>query len=156
MDSDLQTTISLLEQQRQDNSRAMWLAPVLTMTAQAFLLQTLSRGGICAAARGAVLAAGLLATIAALWTLLRSRSREVLFSEAIAAELDRAGIPDVRPKALMEAGCLPETDGKSGVAKLDAQIAVWAGDELWLRAYVLWGVTLLAFMVADVAIFFAA
>jgi hypothetical protein len=85
-------TIEQLELRREDSSRALWLAPVLTMAAQAFLLQVLSQGSICQGARAAVLVAGLLSTLAALWSLLRARSREVLFSEATASYSDNTTI----------------------------------------------------------------
>ena len=143
-------TLQQLEQRRAENDRAMWLAPMLTMTAQAFLLQVLS-GDVPRLARGAVLAAGLAATFAALWTVLRGRSREVLYSETIAARLDELGMPDVRPEALRLS---PQR--KPGWRKLDRILVSFAGRDIWPMPYICWAVALFLFAVADIAVFLAA
>jgi hypothetical protein len=62
----------------------MWHAPALTITAQAFLLIVLTDRGVDAWARLAILAAGVLAIVAALLSLLRLRAREVQYSRVIA------------------------------------------------------------------------
>ena len=147
-------TIEQLERRRDDSANAMWLAPVLTMTAQAFLLQILSQAALNCFARGAVLVAGILATLAALWTLLRARSREVLFSEAIAGYLQEAGLPDVRPTALR--GQLPTQQEEGLLRRLDQHLVRWADRRSLPPAYQVWMAALLAFIVADVAVFFAA
>lgn len=91
------TTLGQLEQRRGENDRAMWLAPVITMAAQAFLLQILSDQSIPRGARLAVLVAGAVATLAACWTVLRGHAREVLYSETIHALSRKLGLDDVRP-----------------------------------------------------------
>jgi hypothetical protein len=148
-----QFTIEQLESRREDSSRAHWLAPVLTMAAQAFLLQILSRGSLCQAARASVLAAGLLSTVAALWTLLRARSREVLYSEAIANYLQEAGLPDVRPDALRQHLAKKE---ERGFRRFDRYLVAWADDDHLPMAYFFWAVALIAFIVADFFVYIAA
>jgi hypothetical protein len=142
-----------LERRRDDSAQAMWLAPVLTMAAQAFLLQVLSRNTLGQCARLGVLVAGVLATIAALWTLLRSHSREVLFSQTIASYVKNAGLPDVRPNELRQH--LPK-NGETGLKRVDRRLVRWADCDWLPPAYMVWGVALVAFIVADVLVYVAA
>jgi hypothetical protein len=145
-------TIEQLERRREDSSSALWLAPVLTMAAQAFLLQILSRESLGQAARASVLAAGLLSTVAALWSLLRARSREVLYSEAIADYLEQAGLPDVRPGALRRH--LKKKEERS-FRRIDRYLVAWADGDHLPMAYFFWAVALAAFIVADVVVYIA-
>jgi hypothetical protein len=95
-------TLERLERRRGDSWQGLWLAPLLTIVAQAFLLTVLADERIGWLARAAVLLAALAANLAALWSLLRARAREVQYSEAIAdwtAGSDGYH-PDIRPAAL--------------------------------------------------------
>ena len=81
--------------------QAMWQAPTLTITAQAFLLAVLTADGVGGLTRFFVLIAGLSAIVAAARALLRLRAREVQYSEAIEFYLDRAPeIPGLLPDDL--------------------------------------------------------
>jgi hypothetical protein len=64
---------------------------------QSFLLALLANQDLATDVRRLVFIAGVLAVFAAVVALLRLRSREVLYSEAIAAYSERLGIPDPRP-----------------------------------------------------------
>jgi hypothetical protein len=150
---DREITIEQLERRRDDSAQVMWLAPVLTMAAQAFLLQILSRGTLGCVSRLAVLVAGVLATAGALWTLLRARSREVLYSETIASYLKDEGLPDVRPDSLRQH--LPVGDKKC-LRRLDQHLVHWADSDRLPPAYMIWASALVAFMVADVAVYISA
>jgi tRNA U34 5-methylaminomethyl-2-thiouridine-forming methyltransferase MnmC len=86
---------SLAERRRSGLEQAQRQAPALTVAAQAFQLPVLTNTGIEAGARLAVLVAGLASVGAALLSLWRLRSREVLFSEVFAHDSDQL-IPDIR------------------------------------------------------------
>lgn len=150
IDRDL-TKLNQLEQRRAENDRAMWLAPVITMAAQAFLLQILSDPGVPRGGRLAVLVAGATATLAASWTILRARSREVLYSEAIHEQALDLGLDDVRPSALVRPERLSGTTWRS----LDRRLTLWADSERLPIAYMVWTVALICFAVADFVVFFA-
>jgi hypothetical protein len=169
-------TLEALERRRQESSENMWLAPVLTMTAQAFLLQVLSKPSLGWLARVAVLAAGLAATIAALWSLLRAHAREVQYSEAIAEWTAGSGyIPDVRPSALhrpTRRAATPDPppqdsgdgeaptqvlkdDKEHWVARWDRHIVWWGNPDRHPKAYMVWALALMVFLVADIAVLLA-
>ncbi|MEK6327485.1 MAG: hypothetical protein AABM66_08190 [Actinomycetota bacterium] len=143
--------IDHLERRRAGNDQAMWLAPVLVVTGQAFLLQVLSTDGLGGFARGMVLAAGMAATAAALVTLLRGRAREVEYSEAIAHYTDGVGFPELRSELPRKE---PHFEGW------------WRPLDKWLRrnalhrhvpaAFLFWTFALLLFIGADVAVYCAA
>jgi hypothetical protein len=67
----------------------MWQGPALTIAAQAFLLRVLTDRSIGCGARAVILTAGVLASLAAIASLLRLRAREVRYSEEIAALLGK-------------------------------------------------------------------
>jgi hypothetical protein len=143
-------TLGQLEQRRSENDRAMWLAPVITMAAQAFLLQILSDRSVPLGARLAVLLAGAAATLAACWTLLRAHSREVLYSETIQLRSRELGLVDVRP------GELPRLTKDGGMArKLDHWLVRIAHQERWPIPYMGWALALLLFVAADLVVFLA-
>jgi hypothetical protein len=144
-------TLTQLEQRRGENDRAMWLAPVITMAAQAFLLQILSDPGIPRGARLAVLVAGVLATLAACWTVLRAHAREVLYSETIQARSTEFGLIDVRPGELP----LRLTQDGGTVRKLDRWLIRIAHQDHWPIPYMGWALALFLFIVADLAVFLA-
>jgi len=136
----------------------MWLGPGGTMAAQAFLLQVLANATLGWLSRVAVLAAGLTATAAALWSLLRAHAREVQYSEAIAEWTGASGyIPDVRPSALArpkrrsvppDAPPQDPGDGEAPtrvlerehwVSRWDRYLVWWASGDRHPRAYmVIW------------------
>jgi hypothetical protein len=96
-------TLQRLERRRGETWQGLWLAPLLTIVAQGFLLIVLTDEGVGWLARAAVLAAALAANLAALWSVLRAHAREVQYSEAIDAELAATAIgdyADVRAAAL--------------------------------------------------------
>jgi hypothetical protein len=116
-----------LERRRHAHDQAQWQAPALTIAGQAFLLQVLADEGLDCVARGFVLAAGLLATIAAFFSLFLLRGREEEYSRRIERVAKRIGIPDPNPP-------------KPRKIKL-----------IWL-----WAAALAAFFVADIAVYVAA
>jgi hypothetical protein len=96
-------TLERLERRRGETWPGLWLAPLLTIVAQAFLLLVLADEGVGWLARAAVLVAALAANLAAIWSVLRAHAREVQYSEAIDAELAAIAVgdyADVRPAAL--------------------------------------------------------
>jgi hypothetical protein len=96
-------TLERLERRRGETWQGLWLAPLLTIVAQGFLLIVLSDEGVGWLARAAVLAAALAANLAAVWSVLRAHAREVQYSEAIDAELAATAVgdyADVRAAAL--------------------------------------------------------
>jgi hypothetical protein len=96
-------TLERLEHRRGETWQGLWLAPLLTIVAQGFLLLVLSDEGIGWLGRAAVLAAALGANLAAAWSVLRAHAREVQYSEAIDAELAATAVgdyADVRAAAL--------------------------------------------------------
>ena len=86
--------LAQLEQRRVACDQAMWQAPTLTIAGQSFLLALLANQDLATDVRRLVFIAGVLAVFAAVVALLRLRSREALYSEAIAAYSERLGIPD--------------------------------------------------------------
>ena len=96
-------TLERLEHRRGETWQGLWLAPLLTIVAQGFLLLVLADEGIGWLGRAAVLAAALGANLAAAWSVLRAHAREVQYSEAIDAELAATAVgdyADVRAAAL--------------------------------------------------------
>jgi hypothetical protein len=144
-------TFGQLEQRRGENDRAMWLAPVITMAAQAFLLQIISNQGVPCLARLSVLLAGIAATLAACWTVARAHAREVQYSEEIWRYSEALGLPDVRPSALKSD--LTLDDG--GWRRLDRWLVHHAKRQSWPIPYMAWTLALLLFVVADLVVFFA-
>lgn len=96
-------TLQRLESRRGETWQGLWLAPLLVIVAQAFLLLALADEGIGWLARAAVLAAALASCLAAAWSVLRAHAREVQYSEAIDGELAATAVSDyadVRAAAL--------------------------------------------------------
>src|SRR4051812_17260964 len=96
-------TLERLERRRGETWQGLWLAPLLTIVGQAFLLLVLGDENVGWLARAAVLAADLGANLAAAWSVLRAHAREVQYSEAIDAELAATALgdyADVRAAAL--------------------------------------------------------
>lgn len=94
------------------------------------------------------MAAGLAAVVAAGASLVRLRAREVLCSDAIAAEFHRQGLRDPRPDELERR---PVTR-VGGWHKFDRWIQTWGGG--WrVPVYLLWILALVLFGVADLAVF---
>jgi hypothetical protein len=131
----------------------MWLAPVLVIAAQAFLLQVLSTENLGWVARSMVLAAGVVATIAALVTLARGRAREVEYSEAIAHYSDALKFPEVRTDLPRKA--MPSKP-KGWWRPLDGWLRKKALCPLVPAAPIVWGAALLLFIAADIAVYVAA
>jgi hypothetical protein len=121
----------------------MWHAPTLTIAAQAFLLIVLTDASVDGRARAGILVAGVVATAAALLSLLRLRAREVQYSGVIAHYFMTVGLPDPR-----STNALPREAFGGHVGRLDR----W----LQLRArqvgpvYLWWASALLLFAAADV------
>ncbi|HYC80617.1 MAG TPA: hypothetical protein VEB65_02445 [Solirubrobacterales bacterium] len=96
-------TLQRLESRRGETWQGLWLAPLLTIVAQGFLLLALADENVGWLARAAVLVAALGASLAAAWSVLRAHAREVQYSEAIDAELAATAdgdYADVRAAAL--------------------------------------------------------
>jgi hypothetical protein len=96
-------TLQRLERRRDETWQGLWLAPLLTVVAQGFLLIALADEGVGWLARAAVLTTALGASLAAIWSVLRAHAREVQYSEAIDAELAATAVgdyADVRAAAL--------------------------------------------------------
>lgn len=96
-------TLQRLESRRGETWQGLWLAPLLTIVGQGFLLLVLADEGVGWLGRAAVLAAALGASLAAAWSVLRAHAREVQYSEAIDAELAATAVADyadVRAAAL--------------------------------------------------------
>ncbi len=126
----------------------MWQAPALTIAAQAFLLSVLTDRGVSWCARLFILIGGLAAIWAALASLVRLRSREVLYSDAIAYEFDRRGLDDPRPDNLERKAL----ERKGRWHKVDRSVQTWAGR--WtMPIYLVWVIALLLFALADVMAF---
>jgi len=87
-------TLQRLESRRGETWQGLWLAPLLTIIGQGFLLLALADENIGWLARAAVLAAALGANLAAAWSVLRAHAREVQYSEAIDAELAATAVGD--------------------------------------------------------------
>jgi hypothetical protein len=144
-------TLGQLEQRRGENDRAMWLAPVITMAAQTFLLQVISDASVPGGARFAVLIAGVTATMAACWTVLRGHAREVHYSEAIWKYSQRLGLPDVRPNALGSGLTLSEGIWR----RLDRWLVRGSSHRRWPIPYMAWELALFLFVLADLTVFLA-
>jgi hypothetical protein len=141
-----------LESRRGELAVAMWQAPTLTFTAQAFLLIVLTNDDVSTSARLAVLVAGVMATLVAIFALLRLRQREVLYSEAIAFYADKLKMPDPRPHALAEGGRIPvQNEGR-----LDKWLREKARHEHFPTLHLSWVVALALFILADVVAFVCA
>jgi hypothetical protein len=145
-----------LKRRRNDSSQAMWLAPVLVITGQAFLLEVLSRGG---PARGWVLAVGIAACAAGVVTLGRGRAREMEYAEAIAHYWKEKGLPELR------SGYLPRAEPPTMERRQRSRSGWWPVEKLigkfldlkWTpSAPLCWTVALVLFAVADFAMFCAA
>ena len=118
----------------------MWNAPALTVAAQAFLLIVLTDASVDALARVAILVAGLVATMASGFSLLRLRAREVQYSEVVAYYFIEQGLPD--PRALKAP---PST--RLSPSRLDAKLQAF-GRKLG-GVYAWWVFALVLFAIAD-------
>jgi len=141
-----------LERRRSSLDAFMWQAPALTVAAQAFLLSVLTDTTVSHVTLEWVLYAGVAASAAAIIALLRLRSREVLYSEAIAHYFDEQGIGDPRPRALKRT-----LRGKEGKPRwfhlwdwLDKGARRFFGTNLLPFSYWVWVAALALFIVADV------
>jgi hypothetical protein len=134
--------IDHLERRRSELAVAGWQAPALTMAAQAFLLIVLTDATIPTYARAFILLAGVIATIAAITSMLRLRAREQQYSEAIASHTKRLGIPDLRPFHLPAEKSLP-------------WLLRAATSERWPKIHHWWPAALFLFVLADFVAFFA-
>jgi hypothetical protein len=83
-DQERSAMLDHLDRRRLGIEQAMWQAPAPTVAAQAFLLFVLADRSVDPLARGFILVAGIMASAAALLSPIRQRSREVLYSDAIA------------------------------------------------------------------------
>lgn len=138
-----------LERRRSGLEQAQWQAPTLTIAAQAFLLAVLTNSSVDRGARFVILLAGIAACLAAIASLLRLKSREVLYSEAIARCLDELGLPDPRPDELMKDDRREPLNRDGWWHRFDRGLQGWAGG--WrLPIYLLWILALFLFAVADV------
>jgi hypothetical protein len=138
--------IGLLEGRRGAHDQSMWQASALIIAAQAFLLPVLANGGVALGARIIILIAGALASVAAVASLLRLRSREVSYSEAVSKRCTDAGLLDPRPDRLE--GLPAGHDDRAAV--LDARLRDWSGRWTW-PVYWWWIAALALFVAADVA-----
>jgi hypothetical protein len=86
-----------LERRRYAHDQAQWQAPALTIAGQAFLLRVLADEGLEWWARAFVLGAGLLATFAAGYSLVKLRQREVEYAKRITALSVRLVREDLNP-----------------------------------------------------------
>jgi hypothetical protein len=96
-------TLERLESRRGETWQGLWLAPLLTVVGQGFLLLALADEAVGWLGRAAVLVAAVGANLAAIWSVLRAHAREVQYSEAIDAELAATAegdYADVRAAAL--------------------------------------------------------
>lgn len=111
-------TLQRLESRRDETWQGLWLAPLLTIAGQGFLLLALSDENVGWLARAAVLAAALGANLAATWSVLRAHAREVQYSEAIDAELAATAVGDY---ADVRAAALPRPRRRSPESALPGQ-----------------------------------
>jgi hypothetical protein len=120
-------TLERLESRRGETWQGLWLAPLLTIVAQGFLLIALADENVGWLARAAVLAAALAASLAAAWSVLRAHAREVQYSEAIDGELAATAVgdyADVRAAALprpKRRAAAPSATGPSPVEETPAE-----------------------------------
>jgi hypothetical protein len=142
------TFLPLLESRRTSADQGMWQAPTLTIAAQAFLLTVLTDESISNGVRRWILVAGIAACVAAIFSLVRLRAREILFSEAIAEACYKAGLPDPRPFHL------PRRAAPQKPWPVDRAIR-WIGASRFLpTVYQFWIAALLLFVVADLVAYF--
>jgi hypothetical protein len=135
-------TLDALERWRSEFNAATWQAPTLTIAGQAFLLNVLATDELDETARLAVLIAGLLAIVAAVWALWRLLARERLYSVAIASRLRALKLDDTRPR---------EVDDRLRAEDPEAarELVWWSpGGGHWA-----WIAALVAFGVADVFVY---
>jgi hypothetical protein len=83
---------------------------------------------------------GVIATVAAVMSMLRLRAREQQYSEAIASYGERLGLPDLRPFDL------PAEKPLAGLLRA-------AASEWWFKIHHIWPAALLFFIVADIVAF---
>jgi hypothetical protein len=102
---------------------------------QAFLLRVLTDPDVGWWVAGAVALAGIVASIAAAFSLWHTRDREVTYSESVAADAIALGLGDPRRKELEPKFRDPRR-----------RLTRWL---LNRRAYIVWLTTLAAFVVAD-------
>jgi cation transport ATPase len=141
-----------LERRRHAYDQAMWQAPALTIAGQAFLLAVLTDQSVDRfVVRLLVLVAGVAAVFAAICSLARLRSREVLYSEAIAAHSEELGIGDMRPPALEEK-LRDQLESRLEDASRSERLIRRFGDRL-SGVYLFWIVALALFGVADLLAF---
>jgi hypothetical protein len=135
--------LGVLETRRGAFDQAMWHAPALTIAAQAFLLIVLTDRSVDGWARAGILVAGVVATTAAVLSLLRLRAREVQYSKAIAYFFDSFGLPDPRiPDKL------PQKEYVERTSRLDQWLQRWARKRD-APVYLWWALALLLFVLAD-------
>jgi hypothetical protein len=146
------TFLDHLERRRSSLDAFMWQAPALTIAGQAFLLRVLTDKTVNHVTLKWVLYAGVAASIAAILALLRLRSREVLYSGALAHYGDRYGMPDPRPRALKRV-----LQGKQSKPRwfdlwgwVDRGIRWAVGGSVLPITYWLWIAALALFVVADI------
>jgi hypothetical protein len=126
----------------------------LTIAAQAFLLQVITNRSIDATARAVILAAGVVASFAALIALLRLRQREVYYSDAIAHYGKGISAGDPRPHLDLKGQPLEDSRGLWGW--LDrAILRPLAGWSKWPGIHIWWALALALFIVADIVAFYA-
>jgi hypothetical protein len=136
-----------LESRRGELAVAGWQAPTLTMAAQAFLLTVLTDETVPTSARIVILAAGITATVAAILALLRLRSREELYSEALTEYGARlAGMRDTRPFELERKPVSSEYQR----SKFHRWVMAAAGSTKWPSIHLTWSFALFLFVIADV------
>ncbi|MBS1881198.1 MAG: hypothetical protein JST31_16925, partial [Actinobacteria bacterium] len=122
-----------LERRRGETWQGLWLAPLLTIVAQGFLLIVLADETIGWLARAGVLAAALASALAAAWSVLRAHAREVQYSEAIDAELAATAVgdyADVRAAALARPSRRPPAaaPARPGAEIAEVEIEVTEGE----------------------------
>jgi hypothetical protein len=135
-----------LERRRGELAAAQWQAPGLTIAAQAFLLQILSNDDVATRARWWILVAGVVATLAALFSLLRLRQREDMYSDAIAFYVGTILSKDPRPGDHLPAAKLPR---KGFWAWVHRGVRWVGGDRGYPGLQLWWGAALVLFIVAD-------
>jgi hypothetical protein len=142
------THLAQLESRRSAAELAQWQAPTLTIAAQAFLLTVLTDDRVSERALKWILIAGIAACVAAILSLVRLRSREVEYSEAIASACEKAGVPDPRPNGLGRKE-RPARYPWPIEGFVDRPVR-WLGARLPVTVYLVWILALSLFIVADV------
>jgi hypothetical protein len=118
--------LTLLEGGRQEHAAAMWQAPSLTFVAQAFLLGVLTREGVGWAVAISIAAAGVIATLTAMYALWLLSDREGHFGERVKSLALALGLGNPNRKSRRSAWHVLE----------------WKG-------WVVWEIVLCVFIVAD-------